>query len=410
MLIPSRSAARRIALARLISLTGTQAALTALLFVLFDRTGSSRWVSVALLLTYGTRGLLTPLGGALGDRFDRRRLMIVSELLGAACFAALAFARTPMPLLALAFLATVAETPFFPAASAAVPNLVPAGDLAWANATIAFGSNVGYLAGPALGGLLVAAVGAPAVFLFNAATFVVSALLVASVAGSFASQRADEEDYRGIRAGIRFMISQPSLRTMTIAFAVFAAAVGGVLVAELPLAASFGTGSVGYGLLSTTFGIGALAGSLAGRFLTESNERGFLIGCSFVTAAGFGSVALAPAFGLVLVAMLVAGASDGFVDVAVEVIFQRLSPDAVRSRVMAGLETVFLLGLAVSFLFAGPLIDAMGPKGAYALAGAGCAIAAVMLLPLLRHSIKGPVEHPLRFAPDAATPPGLPGP
>src|ERR671930_387715 len=90
-------------------------------------------------------------------------------------FSALAFAHTPGPLLLLAFLATVAEAPFFPAASAAVPNLVPAGDLAWANATIAFGSNVGYLAGPALGGVLVASIGAPAVFAFNAATFVVSA-------------------------------------------------------------------------------------------------------------------------------------------------------------------------------------------------------------------------------------------
>lgn len=99
---PSRSAARRVALARLISLTGTEAAFTALLFVLFDRTGSSRWVSLALLLTFGTRGHLTPLGGSLGYRFDRRRVLIVSELLGAVCFTVLAFARTPAPLLALA--------------------------------------------------------------------------------------------------------------------------------------------------------------------------------------------------------------------------------------------------------------------------------------------------------------------
>ncbi len=383
MIAPSRSAARRIALARLISLTGTQAAFTALLFVLFERTGSSRWLSAALLVTFGTQGLLTPLAGVLGDRFDRRRLMVASELLGAASFSALAFARAPAPLLALAFLATVAETPFFPAASAAVPNLVPAGDLAWANSTIAFGSNVGYLAGPAMGGVLVAAVGAPAVFLFNAATFVVSALLVASVTGTFSRQRTEQESYRGVRAGVRFMMSQPLLRTMTIAFAVFAVSIGSVLVAELPLATSFGTGSIGYGLISTMFGLGALAGSLAGRLLTESNERRFLVACSFVTAAGFGSVALAPAFWFVLVAMLVSGASDGLVDVAVEVIYQRLSPDAVRSRVIAALESVFLLGLAVSFLFAGPFIDVLGPKAAYALAGAGCAVSALMLVPLL---------------------------
>jgi MFS family permease len=382
---PSRSAARRIALARLISLTGTQAAFTALLFVLFERTGSSRWVSLALLVTFGASGLLTPLGGSLGDRLDRRRLMILSELLGAACFAGLAFAKAPVPLLVLAFLATVAEAPFFPAASAAVPNLVPAGDLAWANATIAFGSNVGYLAGPALGGLLVASVGSSAVFLFNAATFVVSALLVATVRGTFSSQRTEEEGFRGIRAGITFILHEPTLRTAVMAFAVFAMTVGSVLVAELPLAESFGVGSTGYGLLATSFGTGALVGSLAGRFLTEANERQVLVACSLITAVGFGSVALAPAFWLVLVAMLVAGASDGLVDVAVEVIFQRLSPDAVRSRVIAALESVFLLALAGSFLFAGPMVDALGPKAAYALAGFGCMITAFMLIPLLRH-------------------------
>jgi MFS family permease len=381
---PSRSAARRVALARLISLTGSQAAFTALLFVLYDRTGSARWVSAALLLTFGTQGLLLPLGGSLGDRFDRRRLMIASDLLGAACFAALAFAGTPVPLLALAFLATLAETPFFPAASASVPNLVPAGDLAWANSTIAFGSNVGYLVGPALGGVLVAAVGAPAVFLFNAASFVASAVLVATVSGSFSSQRTEEESYQGVRAGLRFMVRQPTLRTMSVAFAIFAISVGSVLVAELPLATSFGTGSIGYGLISTMFGVGAMAGSLAGRLLNESNERRFLVLCSFVTALGFASVAFAPAFWFVLVAMLVSGASDGLVDVAVEVIFQRLSPDAVRSRVIAALEAVFLLGLAASFLFAGPLVDALGAKAAYALAGAGCLATAAMLLPLLR--------------------------
>jgi MFS family permease len=310
--------------------------------------------------------------------------MIVSELLGAVCFAALAFARTPVPLLLLAFLAAVAETPFFPAASAAVPNLVPTGDLAWANSTIAFGSNVGYLLGPALGGVLVAMVGAATVFLFNAATFVISAILVASVAGSFSRERTGEETYQGIQAGIRFMMSQPALRTMTVAFAVFAVSVGSVLVAELSLAESFGAGSIGYGLISTMFGLGALGGSLAGRFLTESNEHRVLVACSLVTALGFGSVAVAPAFWFVLVAMLVGGASDGLVDVAVEVIFQRLSPDAVRSRVIAALEAVLLLGLAGSFLFAGPLVDALGPKAAYALAGAGCVITGVMLLPL-RH-------------------------
>ena len=381
---PSRSAARRIATARLISLTGSQAAITALLFEVYRRTGSSRWIAATLLVSFATLGVLTPLAGSLGDRFDRRRVMIASDLLGAGCFGALAFARSPISLLILAFLASATESPFFPAASAAVPNLVATEDLAWANGTISLGASIGYLSGPALGGLLVSIVGAPPVFGLNALSFLVSAALVASVRTNFSGDRSGQDEHRGVRAGFVFIARDPVLRRMLLAFAVFAVCVGSVLVAELPLAASFGEGSVGFGLLATTFGVGALGGALAGRRLTLTTERRALVIGSFVTAGAFGAVSLMPVFAPILLAMLIGGLSDGMVDVAVELIFQRRSPDAVRSRVIGALEANFLLGLAVSFLFAGSLIDAFGPKSAYVLAGAGCFVCALMLVPLLR--------------------------
>jgi MFS family permease len=385
---PSRSAARRLAVARLISLTGSQAAFVALLFEMYRRTGSSRWIATALLVSFGTLGVLTPLAGSLGDRFDRRRVMIASDLLGAACFASLAFARSPLSLLILAFLAAATESPFFPAVSAAVPNLVATEDLAWANGTISIGTSIGYLSGPALGGLLVAAVGAPTVFGLNAVSFLVSAALVASVRARFSGDRDGQEEHRGIRAGFVFIWRDSVLRRMLFAFAVFAVCVGSVLVAELPLATAFHAGSTGYGLLSTCFGIGALGGALAGRRLTLSTERRALVIGSFVTAVAFGAVSLMPLFAPVLAFMLIGGLSDGLVDVAVELIFQRRSPDAVRSRVIGALEANFLLGLAVSFLFAGWLVDAFGPKSAYVLAGAGCFVCALMLVPLLRRGTR----------------------
>jgi MFS family permease len=384
---PSRSAARRIATARLISLTGSQAAMTALLFEVYRTTGSSRWIAATLLVSFATLGILTPIAGSLGDRFDRRQVMIASDLLGGACFASLAFARSPWALVALAFLASAAESPFFPAASASVPNLVPAEDLAWANGTIGLGASIGYLSGPALGGLLVAAIGAPSVFGLNAVSFVLSAAIVWSVRARFSGDRGGHEEHRGVVAGFVFIWRDRVLRTMLVAFAVFAVCVGSVLVAELPLATSFHVGSFGFGLIATSFGIGALGGALAGRRLTPSTERRALVFGSFVTAAAFGAVSAMPVFAPVLVMMLIGGMSDGLVDVAIELIFQRRSPDAVRSRVIGALEANFLLGLAASFLFAGSFVDAFGPKAAYVLAGAGLFVAALMLLPLRRTEV-----------------------
>jgi MFS family permease len=222
------------------------------------------------------------------------------------------------------------------------------------------------------------------VFAINAASFVVSAALVASVRGRFSGSRDEHEASGRLVAGVMFVWREPVLRTMLVAFSVYAVAVGSVLVAELPLSTSFGAGAVGYGLLSTCFGVGALVGALAGRRLTPATEHPALVWSSFVTAIGFGAVAVMPAFPPILAAMLVTGSADGLVEVAVEVIFQRRSPDAVRSRTVATLEGTFLLGLAMSFLFAGWLVDAFGPKAAYALAGGGLLVATLMLLPLLR--------------------------
>jgi MFS family permease len=378
----------------MISYTGTSASYTALVYVIYSRTRSNAWVAASLLLTLGVKGAITPLAGALGDRFNRRRVMIVSDLLGAAALAAMALAHAPWLLLAFALIAVVVEAPFFPASGAALPNLVAPDDLAWANGTVAFGSSLGYVVGPALGGLLVAAGGAATAFLLDALSFVVSAALVATVRGSFSQPKPEleERDHKGVRAGLVFMLRDPVLRRMTFAFAVFAVAVGSVLVAEAPLAASFGAGAIGFGLLSTSFDLGALFGALRGRRLTEATEMRWLVGANFVTAFGLGAVALMPTFPPVLVAMLIAGSSDGLVDVVVNVVFQRRSPDVVRSRVMAALESMFLIGLGVSFPFGAMLVGAFGPKAAYAVAGAGCTATAVMLWPLLSESSDKPTK------------------
>ena len=96
----ARSAVRRLALARLISVTGGAAAFAALNFTIYEQTRSAAWLSASLLLTFGVSGLFAPIGGVLGDRFDRKRVMIVSDLAGAACFGAMAFSQEPGWLLA----------------------------------------------------------------------------------------------------------------------------------------------------------------------------------------------------------------------------------------------------------------------------------------------------------------------
>ena len=112
--------------------------------------------------------------------------MIISDLAGAATFAAIAFVHTPSALLALTVVAALAEAPFNPAASAAIPNLTPVDDLGWANGLIGAGRTFGGLVGPVIGGLLYGTVGPGAAFGVNAAhASSLSAALIATVGGRF---------------------------------------------------------------------------------------------------------------------------------------------------------------------------------------------------------------------------------
>ncbi len=382
-----RSNVRRLAIGRLISVTGGAAAYTALMFTVWNDTHSATWQSVALLLTFGVVGILSPLTGHLGDRFDRRRVMMISESIAAAVFFTMAFVDAPKPLIALAFVSAMAESPFWSASAAAIPNLVEREeDIAWANSLLGLGRNAGIMIGPVIGGVLLTALGAPWVFAINGATFVVSVFLTMSVKADYSREHsaAEEEAHQGITAGLRFIWHDRPLRAMVIAWTVFLLGAGMGMVADAPLAEHFGAGSAGFGLLIACWGLGSVLGSLLGRKLTERSEPLWLVlGAAGIAVAGLG-IAFAPTFAFVLGALLLMGTSDGISIVAEQGIMMRRSPDAVRSRVMAGFDALLSLGIAVAYVFAGPVLEALGPKGVYGVGGISAAVAAVLLLPVLR--------------------------
>src|ERR671919_2481623 len=142
--VGGRSAVRRVAAARGISLTGSGAAFAALAYIVYRLTGdSAAWVSLTLLLTMGVQGLVQPVASWFGDRFDRRRVLVLSDLLAAAGFVGLAFARTPGQLVAIACVTAILESPVWAVAAAAIPNLVDEDELSWANGQVTIGRNLG---------------------------------------------------------------------------------------------------------------------------------------------------------------------------------------------------------------------------------------------------------------------------
>jgi MFS family permease len=380
-----RTAVRRLALARLISITGSAAAYTALMFEIYDRTGSAGWLAASLLVTEGLTGVLAPLTSALGDRFDRRKVMIWSDLAAAACFVGMSVAPIPGPLVFVALLSAFAEAPFWPASGASIPNLVPEDQVSWANSLIAVGRNLGIMLGPAIGGLLLAAAGAPAVFLINAASFVVSALLVVSVRGArFSGDRQDEEEHRGLAAGFRFLWREPVLRLLAVGWVVFVLGVGMAMVGDVPLVELFDQGAGAYGVMIGLWGAGSVIGSLAGRKLAPSNEARWLVLGTGMVALFALAVAISPWFSLVLGLNLAWGAAEAVTNVADQNIMQRRSPDSVRSRVFGAQEGIWHGAISISYIGAAFLLPVVGARGMYAILGFTALLSALVITPILR--------------------------
>lgn len=376
---------RLLAVGRLISITGGAAAYTALMFTVWDRTHSATWQSVALLLTFGVVGLFSPLTGHLGDRLDRRLVLVVSEAVAALFYLAMAFAHDPALLIGLAFGSAVAEAPFVSASAAAIPNLVEREeDVSWANSMIGIGRNGGIMLGPVIGGVLLGVIGPSWVFGLNALSFGVSVVLTLLIRGKLQEDRDGEAEAGGVLAGLSLLAGDPVLARMSLAWFVFLLGAGMTMVADAPLVEHFGQGSTGFGLLITAWGGGSVIGSVLGRLLTERTEYRWLVLGSFVVALSCATVAISPWFGLVLGSVLVMGTADGLSIVAETSLLQRRSPDAVRSRVVAGFEGIISLGIAIAYVGAGPVLALLGPKPVYAVGAISGLIATLILLPLLR--------------------------
>ncbi len=390
------TAVRRLALARFISQSGTSAAFAALNFVVYQRTGSAAWLAATLLLTFGASGLIGPLAGTLGDRFDRKRVMIWSDLVAAALFATMAGLNALGPVVGVAFMAAVAQTPFQAAAAAATPNLVQESHLDRANGLLEVAGQTGFLVGPLMGGVVVASIGARAVFVWNAATFVTSAALCGSVRGRFSGPR-NADQRRGVLSGARWLLRDPLLRGVAVAYLGTVLGLGITMVANVPLADQLGAGSVGYGVLIAAWGAGSMGGAVAGQRLTRGTAaRAFICGTALVALTAM-MAGISPWFWGVGAALLVMGVGDGITAVAATGLMQRRSPDHVRSRVIASLNAVMNIGLACSYLAAATLVGILGPRGSYMVGGLVAAAAVPFLVPTFWRS-----ESPYGLGPPGA--------
>jgi MFS family permease len=386
----SRQAVRLLATAEAISATGSLAAYTALTYEVYHLTGSAYWVSTAAFASFALAGAAAPFAGWLADRYDRRRVMIGSDLSAALIYAAAAIGATePFLLVLVTALGTLAAAPFRPAGNAALPNLVEAEDLARANGLLSSAHSIGIVAGPVAGGLLVAASGATGAFIINAASFVLSALLVGRVRGNFAAPGRSTHESVERGAGFRVAAGDPLLRCLLATEFLLLLGIGIGIAGDAPLARELGAGPAGYAAIITSWGLGSV---LAGLALSRWPERpprvdlgGLGVGLVMIAVAMAGT-ALLPTLPPVVAVQFVGGAGMSLVFVLRNVIVQRTTEDAVRGRVFAALDTAVAAGSLGGLALAGLVIEQSGARAAYAWAAVLATLAGLIAIGVMRGS------------------------
>jgi MFS family permease len=382
--------ARRLALGRLISLTGGSAAYIALIAAVYDQTGSAAWVSAALFAGVVGTVLAAPFAGWLGDHYDRRAVMIAADLAAAAVSTAMALTGEPAALVVLLGVSAVAQSPFEPASAAAIPNLVVPADVPRANALVAATGSAGYLVGPLLGGVVLGLGASPAtLFAIDAATFVASAVLITTIRRPFG--RGATAEHPGILAGARVILEERSLRLVVGAGTASLVGIGIIHVASYPLSIELDGGTEGYGAMTALVGGGGVLGAVvAARVLRAGPER-VLVAAFAAQAGGLLLAGGAPVIAVALGGLAVAGAVGGVGDVATTTLMQSRSRDEVRSRVFAAQDGAAHVAYTVAALAGGLLVELAGARGAFACA-AGCA-AAGSLIALRLSTVEKAVEN-----------------
>lgn len=390
---------RRLALSRCISIAFSEAAHVALVALVYQRTHSAQWVAAVMLAGVVTYAVVAPFAGLLGDRFDRRRVMVCSELGAAVCFALLAFVHDPWHIVVLVVANAALVAPFGPAIDAAVPNLVPSERLEWANALIGSARTMGQLVGPLAGGVLVAAVGPAPTFAANAVSFVVSVALVLSTRGVFQAARMQPEhgeaDDGGLLAGVHVIARDGVLRTLIMSWCLVCVGFGVVTVAELPLSQTFGMGEVGYGAIASAWALGSLLGAVVARRSALSTGGLRTLGVSTgACAAAMGAVAVSPWFTPVVLSMAFGGFAMAIAGIVDTTLVQQRTCDLVRSRVLAANQALVVMAFGAALGAGGLLLELIGVRGAYAVATATCACAALRFLLAARRTsvrVSGPL-------------------
>ena len=384
---------RRLVTGELVSALGTQLTTVAVPYQVYQLTGSSLVVGLVSITQLAPLIAGSLLGGSVVDAMDRRRVLMLAQVLMAACSAGLAVNADLGPSLWPLFVLPAVAAGFSGLDStgrnAIVPNMVRRSEVSTANAIFQVLFQLGLVAGPALAGLLLAGAGVRFVYWMDVASFGAALLAVFLISPQPAGAAGHRPGLRSIREGLSFVRGRQAIQGAYLID--INAMVFGMPRALFPALATtlFGGGATTLGFLYAAPGAGALVGALTTGWVGRIQRQGLAVIVAVIAwgaaITGFGLVSWLPA---ALVLLAAAGCADVISAVFRSTIIQLAVPDALRGR-LAGLQIAVVTGgPRVGDLESGAVAAAFGNTVSVVSGGLACIAGALLLarlLPGFRH-------------------------
>jgi MFS family permease len=367
-----------------ISLVGIWVQRVAMGWLTWELTHSGLWLGILAMAELFPSVVCAPLGGALADKYDRRRIAFAAEVLLLAQALALAFLTwTGLVdiwwLLGLTLLRGIINAGSHPARQALVPSLVPPEDM---SSAIAFNSmvfNIARFIGPAVAGVIIARLGIASAFAYNAASFLVFIVVLARLQTPYAEQftRKHQSLYAQMAEGLTYIAGHAGIWPMLVLLTLTSVLVR-PLTDLLPgyAGAVFQSGATGLAWLTSAMGLGSMVAAFG------IAQRGRVAGLtslavanSCVMAVATVAFAFAPNFWLALV--LLAAASYGITVTGVggQALIQSAVPGELRGRVVSIYGMIFRAAPATGALAIGALSEVFGWRWPLAISALLCLLA-----------------------------------
>ncbi len=379
---------RRLWLGTLAVRLGVQVGIIALTWLVLKTTGSGTKIGLVLALYAAGDMLASPWVGVLLDRVPRKLMLNLDNVLQAGIFVALAvlYVAHQLPLGLLIALAVVSGglSPLaYLGRMIVLPNVVEAGEWESANTLMQINMNVVTLLGPALGGVLVAALGVPWTLMLTSGAYLVYFVALWGIPRD--RFRAESQDHvagtflRDMVSGWTFLRRVPLLLVLVVVTLLFSLTYGPLEPALPVLVHSvFHGGPRVLGALWSSFAVGALVGTLAWGRLRPSWPLRIVVSTIIMSWGLFsGAIGLTRHAWVAAVLLALGGLTYAPYNILFSLWRQRLVPDSLRGRVFGAINGITGLGLPLGQALGGFLIGAMGSRATVTVGGIACIVVGV---------------------------------